>query len=598
MSHPKDPSEIGAPHVVLPSTSEILDTLNPSLQKGQLVSDDDFLSESIHPKKSSENKPTNSARCVSDSEVIAKDEQLQPAPFTNRSNKEDSKTLSIGTSKNTSLASRRLHKSSRRHVPAARSSVFRQRQEADNTTMANKNCAPVTNRPIRLAGSGISSGISAHDKMELRKLMLGATVTTELSESAPMAAAAALPRPSSKSVTVMPATSDNCDDKCSAVVTESSAVAKEFQSSKQIVASHGDGLFDQREYVRNLIQQKTGPRQRHSTSTTTVVSGTCKLSTTTNIERGPIPDNLDNKKQSIKGTSDVVCTIKTKAELSSVSPTSSIDPMLQRVLQKSMLRTNSKNEAKKKNALKPQNSETKQERKSLKFVSSSHKELSPKRSKHGLKDYVRKKMGFSSKSVRDPSSTCPSLAAHDVPASYSTDSGEPLVSQIKNMPTDASDGDHTKTTLSSPSNASDDGTKSTYDSSLKPLTTAETLDTDMSSTVMGNLQSTCSLRTASCDSMQYSSEEGCDGAKSKQKLAVFKGMTKLEGLEETNSPRTFSYPKPLGTGAGTGIRGSALRMEYPSCNPGYNTFIKALQLEASETHTQVRIIFIIAEMLT
>ena len=476
-------------------------------------------------------------------------------PFATRSNKDS------GMTKNLTLASRRLNKE-KRPISAARSSVFRhQTKSSDNDTVTSvtsqKGVAATSNFHIRTTSSGTSvSAISAYDKTELRKLL--GTGPSEIKPSI----SASTDSHTSKSQPAKPV----------AITTAPST----------------DEGFDQREFLRNLIQQKSGPKTRGSNTTTTTsnklkpaaLSSSVQSLKEGNDARG---ENVRTSNNAPATSSDVSSTIKTKSGYSS-SASSSVDPMLQRVLNRSL--NASKDKVKKKLlVLSPRNKGSK----SPKSFSSSHKEISPKRGKSGLKNYVRKRMGFPKKadtaSPRSAKDTYDAKLAN----SSSTDSGDRSVPQVASMSTETTDDDHTRTTLASSSNLSDDCTKRTYDNSLKQLSTAETLDTDTSSTIMGNLQSTSSLRSASSDSMQYSSEEGCDDHSMVEKKSAFNAIAKITAPTIPSGSFAYSRPKArvnnqlqlLADG------GAKLRLAYPSGNQGYNTFVKALQLEASGTHSQV-----------
>ena len=544
--HRKDPSEVGVPTLEFSQPAAAFAVLGDT-RKTTLVSDDDFLGDyqqfnphpmSLSPKEN-ENKNAgfhNAASMKNPPVPFDDSETVKQRPFTTRSNTESAtmpKTIA-------SLASRRAGKE-RRSISAARSSVFRHGMNTDNDTVASKTSQKTTtttgatdSRHIRTSSSGTGSAVSAHDKTELRKLLMG----TGLSEPKQSTTNTAAIAPMSKHISAKPKPTIS------------------MPSSVTTVAST-DEAFDQREYLRNLIQQKGGPKSRGPSTTPTI-----------GPKAKPKPAALslagETKGSLVKGqmSSKASATSNTRSGLSSSS--SSVDPMLQRVLNRSL--NASKDRARR--LLSPRSKASK----SPKSFSSPEKVASPKRGKSGLKNYVRKKMGFSKKSSgTSPTSAKVSLYNTRLAKSTSTDSGDQSLPQVASMATDNTDGDNTRTTLASSSTLSDDGTKRTYDSNIKQLTTAETLDTDTSSTIMGNLQTNSNLCTASSDSMQYSSEEGCDDTSGRK--TAFKAFNKL----------TF-HPRPIVESTGAGLD---KRLAYPSDNQGYNTFLAALQLEASGTHSQV-----------
>ena len=543
--HPKDPSEVGVPALEFSQPAPVF-AARGGARKSTLVSDDDFLADYEQPNshpislspKQNENKNAgfhSSAACSKNPPVsFDGSEIVQQRPFTTRSN-----TEAANMPKNiTSLASRRAGKE-RRSISAARSSVFRHAMNTDNDTVTSKTSQKTNatgandSHHIRTSSSGTGSAVSAHDKTELRKLLLGAG----LSEPKPPPTTTAAIAPASKPISSKPKPTISMPPPVT-------------------TAPSTDEGFDQREYLRNLIQQKGGSKSRGPSTTPTIAPKT-----------KPKPAARETKENFVRCQTSSKASAISNTTTGHSSSSSSVDPMLQRVLNRSL--NASKDRARR--LLSPRSKGSK----SPKSLSSPEKITSPKRGKTGLKNYVRKKMGFSKKSSgASPRSAKVSFYDTRLAKSTSTDSGDQSVPQVTSMATDVTDGDNTRTTLASSSTLSDDGTKRTYDSNIKQLTTAETLDTDTSSTIMGNLQTNSSLRTASSDSMQYSSEEGCDDTSGRK--TAFKAINKLT-----------SYARPIVESTTTQVVEVDERLAYPSDNQGYNTFLTALQLEASGTHSQV-----------
>jgi hypothetical protein len=488
-------------------------------------------------------------------------------PFSTKSNQET-------MSKSLVLASK-MNRDSR--ASAGRSSVFRKKLlSSDNDTVTSAKSAATTKSAATASrtsltkklSSGSSTTISDHDKAALRRL---------LGTSAPLEV-----KPSFPSLSSVP-------------ITKISKPVKPTEESPKPLPPV-DEEFDQKEYLRSLISSKVAKK------TTPTTHKAVSESTTSNNTKPTLPSlQANNECVKVKQGANAIAariTCSPKSNLTSSSSASADQKaMLRMVLAKTMHKKNNDEQARRK--LSPKNDLSKLESAAVslsrKVLSDQSKPLTPKKShKLNFKGYVRSKMGLSKKaSNASPKSKSSSDAtypfdsglanASSIDSAESSMAGSRSISQAASHSTDSSDDDKTKTTLASSSNESGE-TKNSYDSSLKGLMTAETIDTDESSTIMGNLQS------ASSDSMQYSSEEGCDDNTAINQ-SVFQA---IDNLAQKTSRRAL--PPFVSSAKQDNLLDAKSSNHNPSKskssavtkqNLGYSKFLKALQSEASGSHSQV-----------
>ncbi|CAB9514284.1 Disheveled-associated activator of morphogenesis 1 [Seminavis robusta] len=530
-------------------------------------------------------------------------------PFTTRSNK--------GVSRSVALASKKLSKESRSGV--GRSSVFRKRNTSDNDTVVS--VSSVKSAATAASGRTQSSGkpaMSDHDKAALRKLL-----GTGSTENKPYKSTAPAPKPSTKTtqprlpirsvasapapVPSMPAVPNERTLQTEKTSTESAPVAAPAPAPS--LSSSGNDQFDQKEYLRNLISSRAAankpssvPKKDLQVSSAASKSTSMTKQSTVLSDRGEgisIQTEKVRKTAEDSSSCDPVSEISAKSSASGASSTSfDQKAILRKVLAKTMTK---KGKDKPKRKLSPKSKGTKSPKfeqgrienaamtLSRKVLSDQSKAVSPKGPSKGLKGYVRSKMvGLSRKPSRATAKQAgESRDVHNsnlakTTSSDSADSGrdaaeQQAISQIPSLSSDTGDDDKTRTTASS-SNVSE-STQPAQETGLKVLETAETMDTDESSTIMGNLQS------ASSDSMQYSSEEGCEDTALINQNA-FRAIDKLSRAPLERKPKSMNSIEENEDG-GSKRKQLTLPGKAKHRDQGYNDFVKALQAEASGAHSEL-----------
>jgi hypothetical protein len=493
-------------------------------------------------------------------------------PFTTRSNKGGgSKNLALA------LASNKLSMDSR--TSTTRSSVFRRRMtSSDNdtiTSVTSAKSAATTKGNLTKASGQSAVSASDHDKAALRKLL--GTTSAEVVEpvsTAPKPKAANFSSPMKRAIPPP----DNAS-----------------MQSSNVPAPTADDKFDQMEYLRHLISARastqkhlSSPKMNASVDAAALGRPTAKKQhALSSVREDKVETHLPSDSMLSTG-SRAPATLKTTA---SSFTSSSLDQkaILRKVLAKTMHKR-----GKEKLKLSPKGLACKSPKHdnvrmenaavflSRKVLSEQSKSKSPKKGLN-IKGYVRSKIGLSRKP--SPGTKTPMVAESWNPYdSYlaKSSSGESAdstrhaadrsLSQMGSPSSDACDDDKTRTTTSS--SQMSESTHRTHEHSLKRLTANATIDTDESSTIMGNLKS------ASSDSMQYSSEE--DNSLKEQR--AFKAVDKLS---QGHSSRQL---------LSNGIHGDRIDNELQDAyvdedqqqNGEYNDFVKALQTEASGAHSQVR----------
>lgn len=487
-------------------------------------------------------------------------------PFSTKSNKES-------MSKSLVLASK-LNRDSR--ASAGRSSVFRKKLlSGDNDTVASTKSAATAASLATGSKKGTTNTATEHDKAALRQL-LGTTAPLETKPTMTSVSSESKPKISIPAPTSAPAP---------APTTES--------VSKPKAEPPMDETFDQKEYLRNLISSKNG---RKSTSTTNKPASANNTIKTTEPSLS-VPRGSSESAQVKKGASALAAKISSSPRSNltgSSSASADQKAILRKVLAKTMNKKSSDERSRQK--LSPKNDPSKLESAAVdlsrKVLSDQSKPLTPKKSHRGFKGYVRSKMGLSRKSPKQNSSNNYQFESNlanpsSVDSADSSMVASRSLSQAASKSMDSSDDDKTKTTQASSSNESG-VTKTSYESSLKGLMTAETIDTDESSTIMGNLQ------CASSDSMQYSSEEGCEDSTEINRRA-FHAIDSLAQrsakLTHPKFPRSSKPEVPVANSLSSSnhhLSGSnSLAAEKEKQHLGYTKFLKALQSEASGSHSQL-----------
>lgn len=486
-------------------------------------------------------------------------------PFATRSNK-------VSMTKNLALATR-INKDSRASAP--RSSVFRKKSTSDSDTVASATSArsaatmrstATTNSQATTTSKNSTAAISDHDKAALRKLL-----ATE------------------KAIATKPTSTSSSRDKPTKSEKDPAATSKNVPRIEQ--------TFDQKEYLRGLISMKVA--QQAGSSSQKPAGSNAKKPNLPSVQEATETTRARKGKQPSDAKDSAVVTGTKSSSTSSSSASAEQKAILRKVLAKTMNKRSS--EDKGANKLSPKNKSSTLENAAVslsrKVLSDQAKPLTPKKSHKGLnfKGYVRSKMGLSRKPshLKAKSSDPTRTVEPEITNSTSADSEDSsaiasrTISQAASLSSEMSEGDKTKTTQASSSNESGQ-TKETYQSSLKGLLTAETIDTDESSTIMGNLQI-----SASTDSMQYSSEEG--SADNPFHAGAFQAMDNLARTTPAQMPagppKQINKPmnmvpedsKELSSTPKTTCVAAPQRT--PSIS--YTKFVRALQSEASGSHSQV-----------
>ena len=365
--------------------------------------------------------------------------------------------------------------------------------------------------------------------------------------------------------------------------------------------------FDEKDYVRSLLAKQSKSNKRTSTSSTT--SSKPKSSSMAGYVDRLLHKHSGGRDENQTGSSEALSSkplnlSTTVAVKSDTSSSTFSDLVAHKLLSKAKKRLSPKGKGANSPRSDGSRSRLEDAAKTLagNMLSGYSKSHSPKNGRPGFKLGVptRSQTRFPKKGAQSRSTA---NYEHNLAKSSSIDSIEPVkeassfqsISYSTSISSTDADDDKTRTTLASSSNLSDD-TKRSHGSSLKQLSTAETMDTDTSSTIMGNLHSASSdsmqysaimgnLHSASSDSMQYSSEEGCEEISVMHKHA-------MKAIDKVPSGAVVAYDKTRATRPGAiPVELQTTSKRHQAENIGYNKFMKALQLEASLAHSQVRFRF-------